>query len=701
MKPAHDLDYLWNPRSVAIIGASDNPARFGGRPVHFLLQNGFDGAIYPVNPKREKIQGLRAYPSIRDIEGAVDCAIISVPTDDVHKEVASCAASGVRAAIIFSAGFAEMGPEGEALQRQLVETANKTGMRLLGPNCMGLFNAHNRFCPTFASTLEAGLPPAGKIALVSQSGGYGGYVLRHFQMRDMRLGYWMTTGNEADIDIGEVLHWMALNDDVEVIVGYLEGLRSSHHFVEALRIAHERRKPVIMMKVGRTAEGSEAAKSHTGSLTGSDAVYDCVFDQFGVHRARTTEELVDVAYAASKGCLLPAGRRVGIVSISGGVGVQMADYIADETLELSATPDATQQELKAILPACSPRNPIDLTGLVTADRHLLRDAIKLVLDSAAFDAVVIFIGITALAPSMGEPIRAAIMEGSSDHPDQTLMVSLTAPKAMLEAFDEAGFYIFEDPSRAIRALGALIRFREKFDQVLEKPEFDRTGEAPSSLGRRENEVEAKALLASVGIRSPRETVVTTPEDAAQAASEFACPVAVKIVSADIAHKSDVGGVVLDIRSPEDAAAAVTDIQQRVSQARRDAVIDGFLISEMVTGGVEMLLGMRRDPVFGPVIVVGLGGVNVELFKDVQMHLAPISVEIAHRLIEQLKSYPLLCGYRGGERADVNALAQSLAAFSLLAIQLQESVQSFEINPLVVLPEGKGAIALDAAIETQE
>jgi len=691
------LDALWRPRSVAIVGASDNPARFGGRPIQFLLQSGFEGHIYPVNPGRAFIQGLPVFPSIDAIGAPVDCAIISVPTEAVAGEVARCARVGVRAAIIFSAGFAEIGPAGELVQQEIVQIARAAGMRLLGPNCMGLFNAHARFCPTFASTLEEGMPSPGRIGLVSQSGGYGGYVLRHFKMRDIQLGYWITTGNEADIDVGEVMNWMAHNDEVDVIVGYLEGLRSAGNFVNALRIAHERRKPIVLMKVGRTAEGSEAAKSHTASLTGEDAVYDSVLEQYGVHRARTTEELVDIAYAASKG-RWPTGRRVGIVSISGGIGVQMADYVADGGLDLSATPDSTQDKLRNLIPACSPRNPIDLTGLVTADRHLLREATELVLKSRAFDAVVIFIGITAMAPSMGQAIRDAILAGSRNFPEQLLIVSLTADPSMVKAFDESGFFVFEDPARAVHALSALVDLSERFDRTVDRSAPGIAAVRLPAPGDRINEVEAKALLARYGIRTPREILVRSAREAGEAAARIGCPVAIKVVSADIPHKSDVGGVALDIRQPSDAVDAVQTMRHVIANRLPDAVIEGFLVSEMVSGGVEMLLGMRRDPVFGPVVAVGLGGVHVELFNDVRLRVGMVSIEDALGMIRQLNSYPMLDGYRGAEPADVPALACAVAAFSRLAMEVDPSVTSLEINPLVVLDRGKGAIALDAAVE---
>lgn len=691
-----DLDALWAPQSVAVVGASDNPARFGGRPIQFLKEAGFAGPIYPINPGRDLVQGLRAYASLDAVEGPVDCAIISVQTEAVLDEVRACARKGVRACIIFSAGFAELGGPGQSLQDEIVAIARGAGMRVLGPNCMGLLNAHAGFYPTFASALEDGIPAPGRIGVVSQSGGYGGYVMRHFLMRGLGLAYWITSGNESDVDVGEALHWMASRDEVDVIVAYMEGLRSSEHFIAGLRLARARRKPVIVMKVGRTAEGSEAAKSHTASLTGADDVYDAVFREYGVRRAETTEELLDLAQAASRG-RLPAGRRVGIVSISGGVGVQMADYVADHQLVLAPVPQATQDALRRLVPACSPRNPIDMTGLVTADRHLLRDAMKLVLECRAFDAVVVFIGITAIAPSMGEPIRQAIMDACQGHSDQLLFVSLTASPEMVRDYEESGFFAFEDPARAIRALGALDFFRESFESAPAIAPASAGPAWPAGMTAPFNEVKAKALLGACAIGTPRECLVANPAEAEAAAAGIGGPVAVKVVSADIPHKTEYGGVRLGLATPAEAGAAVRAMMEQIPSLLPAARIDGYLVSEMVSGGIETILGMHTDPVFGPVVTVGLGGVHVELFHDVASKVAPVSVEDAHAMIAGLKSYPLLAGYRGKPGHDVAALAGAVARFSALVADPGAACDSFEINPLLVRPGEGGVVALDAAI----
>ena len=371
------LNALFAPRSVAIIGASSDARRFGGKPIQYMLQAGFEGPIYPVNPARAEIQGLKAYPSILDVEGPIDCALLAVGADVTQQTIEDCIKRGVKTAVLYGAGFSEVGPEGQARQDQVLATARAAGLRLLGPNCMGVLNTHGRFYGTFASALEEGIPAAGRIAIASQSGGYGGYLLKHLFLRGLGVSQWVTTGNEADIEIGEALLWMAGREDNDVLLAYVEGLRSSANLIAAFELARRKKKPIVIMKVGRTEEGSAAAASHTASLTGADNVYDAVFDHYGVHRARTTDELLDIAYALSKG-RLPRGDRVGVISISGGVGVQIADFVSDAGLSMGQVPAVTQGQLKALVPHCSPANPIDMTGLVTTNHEIMEKTLDAV-----------------------------------------------------------------------------------------------------------------------------------------------------------------------------------------------------------------------------------------------------------------------------------------------------------------------------------
>jgi acyl-CoA synthetase (NDP forming) len=693
------LDALFAPRSVAIVGASSDPRRFGGRPIQYLLEAGFEGAVYPVNPMREEIQGLKAYPSILDVPGPVDCALLAVGADVTQKTVEDCITRGVKAAICYGAGFAEVGEEGIARQAKLVETARAGGLRLLGPNCMGALNAQSKFYGTFASALEDGVPPAGRIAIASQSGGYGGYLLRHLFLRGLGVSQWVTTGNEADIDVGEALYWMAGQEDNDVLIAYIEGLRSKDSLLAALRRARENRKPVVVMKVGRTAEGSAAAASHTASLTGQDNVYDALFEEYGVHRARTTDELLDVAYALSRRSL-PKGPRVGVISISGGVGVQIADFVSDAGLSLGTVPDETQDKLRALVPHCSPRNPIDMTGLVTTNHDIMEKTLDAVFEANAFDATLIFLGITGAAPSMARPLQQAIANAHARAPDQLVFVSVTCPPEMMREYDAKGMLAFEDPSRAVAALSALWKFRETFATDMPAPIALPAAEAlPLPADGKLNEATAKALLAQHGIPCPREGLARDAAEAGRMAADIGFPVAVKVVSPDILHKTEVGGVALGLASAEAVEAVVARMAEAIPTHLPDARIDGYLVSEMVKGGVECILGISQDEAFGPVVTFGLGGTLVELLKDTVCALAPISEARALEMIGSVRTAPLLTGYRGGPRHDIEALARAISGISVLAAQHADTITTIEVNPLVVRPGNGGVVALDAVVET--
>ncbi len=695
---AGSLDALLAPRSIAIVGASNDWRRFGGRPLHYMREYGYRGKLYPVNPGRAEVQGLKAYPSVRAIGEPVDCALLSVTAEDTLQAIRDCAEAGVRSALIFGAGFAEIGAEGKARQDEVVAVARAGGMRILGPNCMGVVNAGAQVYSTFASAYEGGPPAPGGVAVATQSGGYGGYLMRHCFMRGLGVSHFVATGNEADVDLGEVLGWMARQDEVQVLLGYLEGVRSASNLLDALETARRNHKPVVMMKVGRTPEGQAAAASHTAALTGEDAVYDAIFRDYGVWRARTTDELLDVAYALSRG-KRPQGPRTAVISISGGVGVQMADFVSDAGLEMGRVPEPTQAQLREIVPYCSPANPIDMTGLVTANHALLGQALERVLESNAFDAVILFLGIVGMAPSMAGPLTHILSEVSTRHPDRLLMVSVTTPPELRAIYDQAGFLVYEDPSRAVAALAALHHFERFFRappaDASKPPDFP-AELVPRGAGRF-NEVQAKRILAACGIRTPKETVAATAQAAAAAARQIGFPVAVKVVSADIAHKTEHGGVALGLGDAEAVAEAVRGMDERIRRELPDARIEGYLVSEMVTGGTECILGVMRDPSFGPVITFGLGGIAVELLRDVASRLAPVGVEQARQMMRELRTWPLLSGWRGAPPGDTEAMARAISALSHLAVLERDTIRDIEVNPVVVLPQGQGVVALDAVI----
>jgi len=697
MPEQHALDVLMKPRSVAMIGASADVTRIGGRALRHLREVGFEGDIYPVNPRHGEVQGLRAWSTVDDLPATPDCALLALPTEAVLPAIESCARKGVRAAVIFSAGFAEMGAAGERLQDQIQHIARKAGMRLLGPNCLGLYNLHAKNFLSFSGIFDDVRGTAGRLGLVSQSGGYAGEVVKSAKEVGLDFGVWVTTGNESDIGLGEAMHHLACSDDVDVVVGYIEGVRDTSAFLAALAAAHERRKPVITLKVGRTEQGARAAASHTASLAGADTVYDAVFERFGAYRARTTEEMLDVAYAASRG-RFPIGRRLAILTNSGGIGVQGADFAADAQLEVVEASPGLQQSLIELSPNAAPRNPIDLTGQVANDPSMFANALDAVLTSGEFDLAYCNVGLIAGLPFIRNPLLDSMKTSAARHAETPIALSVTASPDTVAAYADAGFICLREPARAITAMAALAHFTEAWSRPL--PQLPAADEMPVIAGgARYSESSAKSLLAHLSIPSPPEFLVTDRETAQAAADRIGAPLAIKVVSADILHKSEVGGVALDV-PPQAAGTRVERILAEVRTAQPSAKLDGCLVTPMISGGVECIVGIHVDPLFGPVVMFGLGGVTVELLKDVATRLAPVDEREALAMIRSIRSFPLLDGFRGRPRADIGALATAISRISQLAAANSETLKTIEVNPLLALDEGQGVLALDAVIETQ-
>ncbi len=730
--PTESLDALLRPASVAIIGASNDPTRIGGRPLRYLREAGFPGQVYPVNPKHREVQGLPAFPHISGVPEAVDLAIVAVPAPSVVDTVEACATRGVRVAVIYSAGFAEMSAEGRRLQRRLSDIAAETGLRIVGPNCLGVYNSELGFFATFSTTLEDGFPAPGGVALVSQSGAYGSHLSLLARKRNIDVRYWVTTGNEADVSVPEVLGWLAEQDDVSVIMAHAEGITDRDALVRALGTARARRKPVVFQKVGTTEVGAQAARSHTASLAGADPVYEAAFRQFGAYRARDTDEMLDVAYAAGFG-VFPESPRVALVSISGGVGVQMADAAVGFGLDVAPLSESAQNRLKAALPYASPRNPVDITAQAFNRIDLIADNLGIVFEEERHDAVVAFFTYVAAAEGMVEPIRQAIHAARERRPGCALVLSIVAPPDVVRQYEAVGCPVFEDPTRAVRSVAALHRFSRIFaesgDEVLSEgvggtvgvlaadvptadastvePRTGRTATPPIIAPRRRNlpdgplsERQAKRLLSEAGVPVVREELARTADETARISAAFDAPVAVKLCAPGILHKTEIGGVVLDVSNDAEARSAYEAITSRARAADPSVRIEGVLVAPMVTGGVETILGVRCDPTFGPVVMFGLGGTLVEVIEDVSFRVAPFGEAEARRMIAETRAGKILRGTRGKGPYDLSALATTLSRLSVFAAEHGDTIESAEINPFVVLPEGRGAVALDAVIVTR-
>ncbi len=695
--PDGPLNIFLDPGSIAVIGASDDATRIGGRTLFNIIQGRFEGPVYPINPGRQTVQGLRAWPSIGAVEEPVDCAVIALPGELVIDAVEQCAAKGVRALVIFSAGFNEAGEEGAARQAKLREIIDRTGMRVIGPNCLGTFNSRNGAWLSFTSLFQERIAgPA--LGMISQSGGSAAHILKLAQQRGLAVGTFITTGNEADVDFGEGLKALAADPLTSVIVAYIEGVRERDGLIEGLAAARAAGKPVLMLKVGRTSAGAAAAASHTASLAGEDRVYDAIFRSHGVYRAHSTEELLDVAAAAMALPRLPRGNRIGVVTISGGMGAQIADAASDAGLVLPAPDDTTQTRLKALCPPGSPLNPVDITAQLSTDPHLLAASMRALLETGDYDALLAFFGVYANVPALSEVFLKDLAALRADYPDAAMVVSIVCPPHETARYVDAGYLAFEEPARAVRALAALRGLAAAFERSAAVPP-DCAGAEAITSGTVFNEAAAKALLKSAGVPSPAERVVTSPGDVAEAATAMRLPLVLKIVSADILHKTEVGGVKLGLASPEAAAREAGEMLERVRAALPEARIDGLLLSEMAPAGTELIVGTRRDPLFGPLVMVGLGGVTAELFQDVAIRLAPVDPAEAEAMLRELRSWPLLDGWRGAPRADIAAAANAISGLSILAAANADSVETIEINPLRVLPAGDGVLALDAVIET--
>jgi acyl-CoA synthetase (NDP forming) len=695
-RPGFDsLTALLAPRSVAIIGASSDPTRIGGRPIASMLRRGFQGRILPVNPNRATVQDLPAYGSVADLPEVPDVAIVAVPATAAVEAVEQLVGRGVKSAIVFSAGFAEVGAEGAALQDRMTAIARAGGMRLLGPNSLGAFNDRLGFYGIFSASLETGYPPPGRIGIASQSGAYGTHVF--VVARERRLGtpVCVTTGNEADVTVGDVIGWMVEDPDIDVITAYLEGIHDARSFLAALEAARAARKPVVVMKVGRSRLGQAAARSHTASIAGDDSVTDAVLAEYGCVRARTTEEMLDIAQLATRR-IYPAGNTLGMITVSGGAGVLVSDAAEDLGLPMPPMPAATQARLTQLLPFASPANPVDCTAQALNDISLVGSFTEAMVAEGGYRSVLAFFTHTGWASSVASGLRRELGAVRARHPDRLYVLSVLASPALVAGYEADGFTVYEDPSRATVAIEAMGRFGDAFARApgLAPPEVPIV-ELPALTP---NEADAKRLLAEAGIASAPERACLGADAAVDAARSFGFPVVMKILSPDILHKSEIGGVLLDVDTPEAVRAGFDLLQARAREAAPDARIEGVLVAKQLKGGVECILGIHRDPVFGPIAMFGLGGIFVEVMRDVAFHRCPFGEDVAERMIRGIRSAPLLLGARGRPPADIGALARMLARLSVMAHQAGSRLQSVDLNPVLAMPAGEGAYALDAVIE---
>jgi acyl-CoA synthetase (NDP forming) len=695
-----DLSAVFRPRAIAVVGASDDPVKIGGRPLAFLLRHGYAGRVFPVNPARASVQGLPAFPSIGAIPEPVDLAIVVVPAERVLESLEEAAAKGVRAAIVFSSGFAEVGDAGRLAQTRLRELAERTGLRIIGPNCQGFAHLPSRLVATFASPfLEPGLA-TGPIAMVSQSGAMAGMIYEMARAAGLGLNYWVSTGNEADVQAAEILAEVVEDEDTRVACCYLEDIKDAGRFRRALARAHRRGVPVFVLKSGRSAVGRRAASSHTGALAGEDAVYDAVFADWGAIRCADPAELLALPQAFLS--YREAGRRVAILSNSGGLGVLSVDLCVDLGLVPAEFTPETTAVLRGALPDfAAAANPVDLTAQILTDPGMLMRVLPALEADPGVDAIVFQIALLGAATDLARLVSDVATVARSTRK----VVAVSCPqRPVVEAFRAGGVLAFDDASVALRSLACLAQATARRARWLERATLEASPSPPAPVaaaGRPGepflNEWESQRLLAPFGVPLVDSVFVTAATAAPAAAEQLGYPVVVKACAAALPHKSDVGGVALGLLDRAAVTEACRRIESNVRAAAPGVALDGFLVQRQVRGALELALGVKVDPIFGPVVLVGSGGVLIEVLRDFRLLLPPIDATAAEEALRSLRIGPLWDGVRGSAPLDLPAAVELLERLGEAARSLGASVKEIDLNPVVVGRRGEGVTVLDTLV----
>jgi len=697
------FERLFDPRGIAIIGASADPTRAGGQTLHALQRHGYGGGIYPINPKYPEIAGMRCYPAPAAIDQPCDLAVIALPAVHVAEAVDQCGSRGIPYAIVLGGGFRETGEAGRAREQAMLAAARRHGVRIIGPNCLGLVSVRKHVYAAFGSlTREPDLQPGG-VSAVIQSGGFGNSLVIRCALAGVGFRHVVASGNEADISAPELIDAYVADPETRVILTYLEGLSNGRAFMAAAGRALAAGKPLIAWKAGNSKQGSRAAASHTANLTGSYDVFRAAFRACGVIEVHDVDEAADLALCLLAG-RLPRGRNVAVMGGSGGSAVVFSDTADEVGLTLAPPGPETMQVLRANLPSvASLENPIDYA----AGFPRPEDAPKFLnaLDAVLADPSIHQLGLL-FATVLGDTLKlgATVLAEAAARSDKPVMAFSVQPVEIapvgLGILKAAGIPVLPSPARVARAMGVLADYAE----ALARRNVSDVPPAVASLTASVlpegavtlDEHESKRVVAAYGVPVTRDVLIPV-ERISQPPAELRYPVAAKIVSRDIAHKSDIGGVRLGIGSRGDLAQAAEQIVSAVRAAKPEARLAGVLASEMVTGGIEVIVGVVDDPAFGPVVALGMGGVLAETLRDVTFRIAPFGCETARAMIRELRAAALFDGVRGQPARDVEALAQTLARVSVMASSLRDRVAEIDINPLLVMRSGEGVIAADALV----
>jgi len=690
------LNNFFNPKSIAVIGASKTPGKVGHDILKNIIQYGYDGAVYPINPAADEILGRKAYPSLQDVPDKIDLAVVVIPSKNVSDVIGQCGAKGIDSAIVITAGFRESGIEGSKLETELINKAREAGVRFIGPNCLGMIDTHSKINASFA----AGMPAKGNIGFFSQSGALCLAILDRALPDEIGFSKFISMGNKADISDIDIMLALAEDENTKVILGYIEGVGDGRRFME---VAAEvsRKKPVIILKSGITSAGAKAASSHTGALAGREAAFDSAFKQSGVIRVDTINELFNyaVAFASQP---LPKGPNIAIITNSGGPGILAADACDKAGLQLIPLHKELVDELRTFLPpVASFYNPIDILGDAGADRY--EKALNTALKDERINGVMVLLTPTATVDVDATAMAIVNISRLIDRPILTSFMGKKTVGTAIKTLTKYGVPNYSYPEEAVSSINAMYRYHLWINRP-EKTYQNFSGMKENAFqvfenARKENrdrlaEIEVHDVLNAYGFPQPKSLFARTSEEAVAAAKGIGYPIVMKIISPQIVHKSDIGGVRVNLKNKKDVENAFFDTTTHVKNIMPTAHIYGVLIQEMVPTGKEIIMGITNDPQFGHMIMFGLGGIYVEVLKDISFRIVPLSREDAHEMIRETKTFPLLRGVRGETEADIEAIEKSLLVLSQMAMDFPQIIEA-DINPLLVQKRGQGVVAIDA------
>ena len=702
----NDMEYILSPKSVAVVGASNRPGSLGLAVFRNLIDGGYQGILYPVNPKAKSVQGVKAYPSITGIPDEVDMAVLIVPSERVESIIEESAHKGIKGCIVITAGFKEIGGPGVELEKRVRAVAKAHGVRMLGPNCLGVANTNQavRMNATFARKM----PKTGNIALVSQSGAMCVAILDYAAGRNMGFSKFVSIGNKADVNEIDLLRYLRDDPDTKVIIMYLEDISDGHAFIDVARdITLTVGKPILALKVGRSAEGARAAASHTGSMAGTDTAYDAIFMQGGIQRVEGVNDLFNYALAFSSQPL-PRGSRIAIVTNSGGPGIMATDALIRPGITMASLSEETKSRLRAKLPpTASVHNPVDVIGDADAKRY--EAAIRYTLEDEAVDGAIVILAPAATTEIMETAQIVPRVAQDIHKPILCSFMGLVDVSEGVRYLEKNGIPSYPFPEDASRTMAAMVRYadglkphegrRREVFRLLEDQEKAAAAIAWRLSGRKEyfmTEKEAHELLQCYGFPLLKSLLVKDPSEIKKACEEVGFPLVMKLDSPDILHKSDAGGVRLGIQSIGEAENVFAEILDNAKRYRPSALLRGILFQQMAKEGVEVILGSTRDPKFGPICMFGLGGIFVEAMKDVTFRLAPMWETSAENMVQSIKAYRVLQGIRGKPPADIKAAKLCILRLSAMVSNHPE-IAELDINPLILYPEGQGCVVADARI----